>query len=267
MSFDTDIDMKSYAGATKGPAAADQPDTNSYMNEVHTEEFPVQQELLENNDQLADARNEIKSEVNEQPTRQELNFQSLREEVDRLKAEREREKQEHQLQLDIFRANLAQQNAPKPQPEKKMFEGMQDDDIPNVSELRREWNQREVMYQQKLEELQVAQQYPDYAEVISNYALPLVKQKPHLAQGLNGAENKALFAYELGKMAQKMQMQQPVPGAPTPQPNANAQRMVENSRKPASLAQAGGQNVLGQADYYASMSDAEFVKFASRHME
>jgi len=47
----------------------------------------------------------------------------------------------------------------------------------------------------------------------------------------------------------------------------NAQRIVENARKPATLSQAGGQSVLSKADYYATMSDAEFMKMANQHLE
>ena len=258
MSFD-DIDMKSYAGATIDPAAVDQPGINSYQSEAFSEDFPPLQELL-NPEVTIDNSQEVKSEVTA-PSKQELNFQALREEVDRLKAERDLEKREHQLQMDLFRANL--NRAPQAEiPEKQMFDGKDGDDIPTVNELRREWQAKEATYQERLDELQFAQSHPDYAEVINKFALPLVQQKPHLAQGLNGASNKAMYAYELGKMAQAMQQQV----APAPQVNPNAQRMVENSKKPASLAQAGGQNALSQSDYYATMSDTEFAKFASRNL-
>ncbi len=106
--------------------------------------------------------------------------------------------------------------------------------------------------------------------MIQKFALPLVQQKPHLAEGIQGASNKALYAYELGKMAQmaaqraQTPVEEPV-GAPAI--NSNAQRIVENSRKPGTLSQAGGQGALSKADYYASMSDAEFAKFATRHLE
>jgi hypothetical protein len=60
-----------------------------------------------------------------------------------------------------------------------------------------------------------------------------------------------------------MQAQQP-----TPQPkNENAQRMVDNARKPGTLSQAGGQSVLSKADYFATMSDAEFMRMASKNLE
>lgn len=258
-----DIDMESYAGGRVGPAAGDQAvvDTNSYHQ--GTEDYPVQTELL---DQPAKVEPEVKDEKPEVNPQAE-NFRALREEVDRIKAEREAEKREHQLQLDMLRANLDQQRyqkAPEPQAPKQMFDGMKDEDVPNVAELRREWAQKESSYQARLEELQVQQMHPDYAEVIEKYALPLVKQKPHLAEGLHGASNKALFAYELGKMAQQMQGQQVQ--AQT-KPSENAQRIVENSKKPGTLSQAGGQAALSKADYFASMSDQEFMKFATKNLE
>lgn len=255
-----DIDMESYAGGRTDPAAGDQVvvDANSYHQ--GTEDYPVQTELL---DKPVKVESEEKAEKPESNPQAE-NFRALREEVDRIKAEREAEKREHQLQLDMLRANLDQQRYQKqPEPQaKKMFEGMKDDDVPNVAELRKEWAQKESDYQSRLEELQVQQMHPDYAEVIEKYALPLVKQKPHLAEGLQGASNKALFAYELGKMAQQMN----APKIETIR-SENAQRMVENSKKPGTLSQAGGQAALSKADYFASMSDQEFMKFATKNLE
>lgn len=256
-----DIDMKDYAGELKDPAAVGH-DTNSYQQEAFSEEFPVRQDLMQQQD--ASSALDLPEAATNAPSPQELNFRALREEVDRMKAERDIEKREHQLQLDILRANGNKPQEDLRQNSNQMFRDMKDDDIPNVGELRREWEAKEANYQARLEELQVAQQYPDYAEVVEKFALPLVKQKPHLAQGLQGATNKALFAYELGKMAQQMQIQQ---RTPSPAPHIAAQRMIDNSRKPASLAQTGGQSTLSQADYYATMSDNEFAKFASRNLE
>lgn len=251
MSFD--IDMKSFAGVSD-QAAVDQQvvDTNSYGT---GEEFPPVQDFLNTSPE------EMVVTQEPQSNEKELNFRALADEVNRLKAEREAEKREYQLNLEMLRANMQQQPAPKSEPQKKMFDGMEESDVPNVGELRREWADREAGYQARLEELQVAQQHPDYAEVIEKFALPLVKEKPHLAEGIQGARNKALFAYELGKMAQKMKMNE----APTQSPIA--QKIVDNSRKPGTLAQTGGQGTLSKSDYFATMSDADFIKFASKHLE
>ncbi len=266
-----DIDMENFGRTFSDPAAVGPAnvDTNSYNQEVS--EYPVHKELME-----PPAEKAVAPEKPEEPAinPQAEHFRMLREEVDRIKAEREAEKREHQLQLDMLRANLNNQtiqNQPKPSPapQKQAFEGMEDSDVPNVAELRREWQnlqherkQQESAYQARLEELQVQQMHPDYAEVIEKFALPLVKQKPHLAEGIQGATNKALFAYELGKMAQ--QMQRP-PEAP--QRSENAQRIVDNAKKPGTLSQAGGQAALSKADYFASMSDQEFMKFANKNLD
>lgn len=246
-----DIDMESFSGASSEPAAAvQQVDTNSYLQEPS--EYPVEKELLEQ---------PVKSDVVEDHSKQELNFRALTQEVDRMKAERETEKKEYQLQLDMLRANMAQKDQPVQQ-ERKFLDGMKDDDVPSVGELRKEWEQKESMYQSRLEELQVSQMHPDYAEVMEKYLAPLVKQKPYLAEGIQGARNKAQYAYELAKMAQQIQDHQVVTTK-----SENAQRIVDNSRKPGTLSQAGGQGALSKADYFASMSDQEFMKMASRNLE
>ncbi len=257
------IDMKNYSGEIEAPAAVEQPmDTNSFQQEAQGEDYPVQKELLDKpvEDVISTPSQEVKEIA---PTPQEENFKALRSEVDRIKAEREQEKRDYQNQIDMLRANQAprQESAPKPQ---KMFEGMSETDVPNVSEIRRAWEQRESDYQSRIEELQVAQQYPDYKDVIEKFALPLVKQKPHLAEGIAGARNKALFAYELGKMAQGLASQTSVQAPP--QVSVSAQKIVDNARKPGTLAQAGGQNVLSKADYYASMSDQQFMEIANKHL-
>jgi hypothetical protein len=257
-----DIDMESFGRTFDAVAAPQQNvDTNSYHQEES--EFPVRDEFL-------DAPREPKVESDPEINPQAEHFRALREEIDRIKNDRDVEKREHQLQLDMLRANLNKQHPQEQQPQvTKPFEGMEESDVPNVAELRREWQnlqherkEQEAAYQARLEELQVQQMYPDYTEVIEKFALPLVKQKPHLAQGIQGASNKALMAYEIGKMAQQIQQTQVATTK-----SETAKRIVDNSRKPGTLSQAGGQAALSKADYFASMSDQEFMKFATKNLE
>lgn len=257
--------MKNLTGENlESAAAVQQVDTNSYQQEA--EEFPEQKGLLDQ--PSAPAQEAVKPEPAPEFNPQAEHFRSLRDEVDRLKTEREAEKREHQLQLDMFRANQSRQEPPRQEP--KFLDGMREEDIPNVGELRREWEQKERGYQERLEELQVAQQHPDYAEVLEKFVVPLIRQKPHLAEGIHGSKNKALFAYELGKMAQQMQASAypPVPQESLATTKTEtAQRIVENAKKPGTLSQAGGQGALSKADYYAQMSDQEFIKFASKNLD
>lgn len=221
--------MESYAGGRSEPAAVvQQNESNSYQE--GQEEFPVNAALLEPSQET------VQDAPIPESNPQAENFRALREEVDRMRAERDLEKRDHQVQLEMLRAN--QPRAAEPAP-KEMFEGMKDEDIPNVGEMKREWAQREQNYQARLEELQVQQSHPDYMEVIEKYAIPLIKNKPHLAEGLKGATNKALFAYELGQMARQMQTQAAqAPAAPLRSPDA--QKIVDNARRPGTLFSRSG---------------------------
>lgn len=256
-----DIDMESY-GRTSAPAAAEQTDTNSYL-QGDQEPF-VHRELLDQPTQPEPAPVE---KVNPQAE----NFRALRDEVDRIKAERDLERREFNLQLEMLRANRNETVKPEHPQQRELFPGMKDEDIFNVGEFKKAWegiqneySQREAQHKAKIEELQVQQKYPDYAEVVNKYLTPYIQQKPHLVKEILQAENKALFAYEIGKMAQQIEQ---LKAPPPPAVNQDAQRIVDNSRKVGTLSQAGGQGALSKADYYASMSDSEFMKMATRHLE
>lgn len=248
------IDMKDYAGEPQVSAAEGQ-GNNSYQEESQQDEVFVHQEFLEPKPVSNDT-----TPAPEEPSKQELNFRALREEVDRIKAERD----EFRQNLDLLKAQARDQYVPPRQPEpKKFMEGLADADVPNVAEIRKEFEQREAMFAMKLEEIEIQQKHSDYAEVIEKYTAPLLKQKPHLAEGIYGARNKSLYAYELGKMAQGQQ-QQIAP--PAPQVSNNAQRIVENASKPGNIGRTGGSSALSQAEYYATMSDNDFMKIASKHL-
>jgi len=261
------IDMKSYAGEVEPPAAVEQQNqVNSYQALDPNEEFKVP-EVAEEAPVVE--KETQQSEKPPEPSAQELNFKALSDSVERLKADREAERREYQLQLDMLRANLNKQPQEAPR-SKKMFEGMEDNEVPNVGEIKRAWEEREAAYEEKIEELQVANMHPDYAEVIGKYGKHLAETDPAFLQGLRGAENKALFAYNYAKKEQELQQLRETikQGQPpqAPQKSNDAQRIVENARKPGNLAQAGGQSVLSKADYYATMSDQEFMKMASKHL-
>ena len=266
------IDMKDYAGDIESPAAVEQQVTNSYQS--NEPEFPVLPP--EPAAQVEIEPQQIAAPVQEDP--QALNFKALSDSVEKLKAEREAEKREYQLQLDMLRANLNRNQQPEAQKPSKMFDGMDDNDVPNVSEIRKAWSERESAYNERIEELQVANANPDYAEVIGKYGKHLAETDPVFLQGLRGAENKAMFAYKYAKKEQRLQELEAsvianasaprMDSTPPPsQQSMNAQRIVENARKPGTLAQAGGQSALSKADYFATMSDAEFMKMASKHLE
>ena len=254
-----DLDLKEYTGELMDSAAEGQQiGSNSYQREQLDGE-PVYKEFLEPVKDTTPVME--KSEAIQEPSKQELNFKALREEVDRIKQERDSERNEYKLNLELLKANMQPKQA---EAQKPIFEGLSKTDIPNVGDVEKVFMQREAEYQARIEELQVAQRYPDYAEVMEKHLTPLLKQKPHLAEGIQGARNKAQYAYELGKMWQERQ--QPAPQPTTSQPHPIAQRIVENAKRPGPIAQASGTSVLSQADYYATMSDADFYRFAQKNL-
>lgn len=265
-----DIDMQTFAlsGATDQVAADHSQNTsNFYQNE--TQDGAMFPELVDNPIKIDQP---VQPALNQEQISnpQAENFRALREEIDRIKTERDSERRELQMQVDMYKANALQHQTQQRAeiPQKQMFDGMKDDDVLNVGELKRELQQRESMYQERLAELQVQQQFSDYNEVLEKFSIPLIKQKPHLAEGIQGASNKALYAYELGKMYQQMQqVNQPIPVPSTPQKSEIAQKIVDNARKPGTLSGSGGQGTLSKADYFASMSDAEFMRFAGKNLD
>ena len=264
------IDMKDYAGEYSTPAAVEQQPVNSYQGNEY--DFPV---LAPDDEQQKAAREpqapeaETAQVVEEDP--QERNFKALSESVERIKAEKEEQKREFQLQLDMLRANMTRSQHQEQHAPKKMLDGMEDSDVPNVGEIRKAWAEKEAAYNERIEELHVANAHSDYAEVLQKYGKQLAETDPMFVQGLRGAENKALFAYQYAKREQRIQQLEDaakqIAQPPPSQPSANAQRIVENARKPGTLAQAGGQGALSKADYFETMSDAEFMKYASKHLE
>lgn len=262
------IDMKSYTGELDPPAAVE-PEQVSIQEEsagkdANFEAIPSMENIESSEQEESRASVETPRE-----NAQEQNFRALSDSVEKLKAERDVEKREYQLQLDMLRANLAKSNQSDIQKSKKMFDGMEDQDIPNVGELRKAWQEKEAAYDEKIEELQVANQYSDYAQVLNKYGKHLAETDPLFLQGIRGAENKALFAYQYAKKEQRIQeLEETLKNKPpATQQSTIAQKIVENARKPGNLAQTGGQSVLSKADYYASMSDKEFMEMASKHLQ
>lgn len=265
------IDMKNYEGELETQAAVEQPvEQNSYQRNEY--EFPVlPPDPVEKSEAPLEAPPQAAEQKPVQEDVQDRNFKALSESVEQIKAKMESERREHQLQLDMLRANLAprssHQDAPKAP---KVFEGMSDDDIPNVGELKKVFDQRESQYKERIEELQVQTQFPDYADVLTKHGKHLAETDPLFMQGLRGAENKALFAYQYAKREQRLQeLEAQVKSSPAPSPlkSNDAQRIVDNARKPGTLAQTGGQGALSKADYFETMSDADFIKYASKHLE
>lgn len=200
----------------------------------------------------------------EQPdSDKEYNFRALREELAQIKEDRDRLRGDFE---DLRRNQVQRQPEP---PRKRAIDDINSDDLVTGAQLKQAMAEREAEYQLQLGELRVKAQYSDYDEVTSKYGVPLIEKEPDLAQGFLASNNKAAYLYKIGKLAMNAeQREEPVMQAPVPQPSQAAQRIVENSRKPGTLSNSvGGSGNLSKADYYATMSEAEFQAFVTKNLE
>ena len=246
-------------------AELDQQKTAGVQDSVAESPVAIAEEASEQpQDQVASASNEI-----QEPSEKELNFRALRESIAQEKAEREAERLRFQQEIDYMRNQIHQPQAPK-----KALADDRDDDLLTVGKFRQTQAEYEAMlrkqdddYRLKINELETKVQNPDYDEVMDKYAIPLLKTNRDFAVAFQHAENKASFAYNLGRMHRDSQNREQIP---VPQPDAMSQRaekIVENSKKPGTLSSArGGQPSLSKAEYYASMSDAEFGALVEKNL-
>lgn len=160
--------------------------------------------------------------------------------------------------IDMLRNNASTRKPEVPDE----FGELEEDDLPTVKDVKRVLYAREQQYREALEEVQIATQYSDYKEVISNYLPKLLKAKPHLKGSIEHAPNKALAAYELASMYKNSRKE----GNTVKQSANEAARIVKNANKPASISQAGGQSATDAANYYANMSDEDFMKLVSKNI-
>lgn len=180
-----------------------------------------------------------------------------------LQAER-RERQQLQENIKVMQDHLAllqssqaqQQTKPKDE-----FSGLSDNDVLTVGEAKKFIQGFQRQQQMAVEELKMAQTHPDYNEVVRKYLPEVLKNDPDLKDVIMNAPNPYKAAYHLAKRSDNyLQDQRAANRSP------EAQKAVHNLQKPGNLS-AVGQAPAGAAhSNYKTMSDAEFMKVANRHL-
>ncbi len=196
-----------------------------------------------------------------QPSGKEYNFQALREEVSKMKEEREYWKG----QAEAFSKQPPRQ--PEIEQKSSPYEAIDWDDGKDVRkafDTLREENQS-LRYEMKdaITALNTKATRSDWDSMVTQHVPQLTKQNPIFAEMINNASNPYEAAYQLAQLNARSQPEQQ---QQYQQPNANAQRAIQNAQKPQTLASVGGGGTLSSADYYASMSDEDFMKIAGRNL-
>lgn len=209
-----------------------------------------------------------------QESDKDYNFKALREELAQIKEDRDRLRGDFE---DLRRSNVQRQ--PEQAFRKSAIDDINSDDLVTGAQFKQILAEREAEYQLMLGELHVKSQNQDYDEVTSKYGIPLIEKEPDLQSGFMNANaaNKAAYLYKIGKMAQDQQayrelianQSQPTQYVqPEPRVSKSAERIVANASKPGTLsAPTGGAGNLSKADYYATMSEAEFTAMINRNLE
>lgn len=180
--------------------------------------------------------------------------QSLRNENQQLK-ENFKILSEH---LELIKANQPQRQAPQVQDQ---FGKLSDEDVVTVGELKKYAQQFQRQQEMSIEELKIAQMYPDYAETVRKYLPHVLKEDPDLKNEIENARNPFKMAYHLAKNSVAYSQEHK-----SKKKNEDAQRMLSNAEKTGSLSAVGATTPINQASRWKAMSDDEFRKVMNKNM-
>lgn len=192
-----------------------------------------------------------------QMSQKELNFEALRNEVSKMKEEREYWKG----QAEAY-AKAPNPAAPKQDDPMSKWDESDWGDSSNVKqafESMRQENQRlREEFRDQLAAVQTKAQHSDWNNLVTQHVPQLTSKNPIFAEMIKNSSNPYEAAYLLAELNAKTQTRD--------QQNGDALRAIANAQKPQTINSVGGNGTLSSADYYASMSDEDFMKIAGRNL-
>lgn len=196
-----------------------------------------------------------------QLSQKEMNFEALRGEVSKMKEEREYWK--GQAEAFAKAPHPAPQKAEDPTSKWDESDWSDSTNVRKAFELVREENNRlRDEFKDQLAAVNAKSQYSDWNNMVTKHVPQLTSKNPIFAEMIQNASNPYEAAYLLAELNAKTQGQT----QPQFQNNGDAQRAIANAQKPQTINSIGGNGTLSSADYYASMSDEDFMKIAGRNM-
>jgi hypothetical protein len=198
----------------------------------------------------------------EQLSEQQMNFRALREEVAKMKEEREYWKG----QAEAYSKVPSRQPESAQAAQQDVYSALDWDDSRDVRKafdaIRQENQSLRHEIKDALTALETKTQRQDWNNMVTQHVPQLTSKNPIFAEMIQNASNPYEAAYLLAELNAKAS--QTVSNVP--QNNMNGQRAIANAHKPQTLSSVGGQGQLSAADYYASMSDEDFMKIAARNL-
>ena len=172
----------------------------------------------------------------------------------------------------LYRANLPgpdSRREPEPPKEKDLLEGVDEDDVMTVGEMKKilkkqaeSFTKEKEEFGQKvggfISEVQMIVGNPDYKDVISKNLPNVLKAKPALAAAIKSSQNPYLLAYELGKLDPSYKAKETGDRI-----DKDAQKIIDNLEKP-QLGKGGGGGGLDKVDAYAKLTDDQLEERISQ---
>lgn len=214
-------------------------------------------------DQFAGVKSTFDDAGQGQLSDKEMNFRALREEAAKLKEQSEYWRGQAE-------ALSRQPSAPEPARQEDPFSTLDlssSEDVSKAFQLFRQENQAlRSELKDSLAAVQTKAQHQDWNSMVTQHVPQLTSKNPIFAEMINKSSNPYEAAYLLAELNARSAVQQSPPQQQM-MPSGNAQRAMMNAQKPQTLNSIGGNGTLSNADYYATMSDADFMKLAGRNME
>jgi hypothetical protein len=197
-----------------------------------------------------------------QLSEQQQNFRALREEVSKAQSEREYWKG----QAEAYSRIPARQPESAQATQSDALAALDWDDSRDVQKafnaIRHENVQLREEIKDALTAIETKSHRQDWNAMVTQHVPQLTNSNPIFAEMIQKTSNPYEAAYLLAELNARANQQ------PTPQQQnySNGNRAMTNAQKPQTLASVGGQGQLSAADYYASMSDDDFMKIAGKNL-
>lgn len=196
----------------------------------------------------------------------EFNFRALREETAKLKEESAYWKG----QAEAYSKQPTRGQEPVQSSQEDAFSALDWDDGRDVRKAVETLRTQNESLRHELKDavtaLSTKSQHQDWDNMVTKHVPELTSKNPIFAEMIRNASNPYEAAYMLAELNAKASQSAGSQQAQVAPPSQNAQRALMNAQKPQTLSSIGGGGQLSSADYYASMSDEDFMKIASRNL-
>ncbi len=172
------------------------------------------------------------------------------------RSKRQQMEEENRMMREHLLLMQAQSSPKQEKPQKSYDRG----DVPTWGEVEDFVSEREKQFKTSYEELRMAQKYPDYQSVITQYLPEVLKQNPKLRGTLEQTQDFEL-AYYLAKNSDGYKS-----STAKTQRSEEADRIIRNSSQAGSLSSMGSSTPVMQSKRYKDMSDKEFRDLMHRNL-